>query len=165
MFKYKILALAGKSGAGKDYCLKQIAKANDYHTIVSATTRPKRDYEREGIDYHFLSEQEFKNSNFLEHTEFNGWFYGTRVEDLDPALVNIGVFNPAGVRALSANKNVDLSVIFVDASDKTRLLRQLNREKDPNVKEIIRRFMADEEDFKDFPYDQCRILVNEDEGD
>jgi guanylate kinase len=44
---------------------------------------------------------------------------------------------------------VEVYPIFIEASDKTRLLRQLNREKDPDVKEIVRRFHADEEDFND----------------
>jgi guanylate kinase len=44
---------------------------------------------------------------------------------------------------------IDLEIIYVKASDKTRLLRQLNREEEPNVKEIIRRFATDEADFQD----------------
>ena len=54
--KIIVIAFVGISGAGKDYCMKQVAKDNNWHIIVSSTTRPKRDYEAEGVDYHFLTE-------------------------------------------------------------------------------------------------------------
>jgi guanylate kinase len=149
MEKIKVIAYVGKSGAGKDYCMKRTAEYHNYHIIVSSTTRPKRDYETEGVDYHFLSEKEFAAARFLETASFNGWHYGTRYEDLDPNKVNIGVFNPTGLKSLAAHDDIDLTIVYVKASDKTRLLRQLNREEEPNVHEIIRRFATDEADFQD----------------
>ena len=149
MKKIKIIAYVGKSGAGKDYCMKRTAEYHNYHIIVSSTTRPKREYEREGVDYHFLSEKEFAESHFLETASFNGWHYGTRYEDLDPDHTNIGVFNPTGLKSLAAHDDIDLTIVYIKASDKTRLLRQLNREDNPNVKEIVRRFSTDEADFQD----------------
>lgn len=145
--KFKVIALVGKSGAGKDYLMKQMAEDNDYHIIVSSTTRPIRDYEEDGVDYHFLTEKEFAAARFLETASFNNWNYGTRYEDLDPDRVNIGVFNPTGLFSLARHEDIDLSIIYVKARDKTRLLRQLNREENPNVHEIIRRFGTDEIDF------------------
>ena len=147
--KIKVIAVVGKSGAGKDYCAKKISKENDWHFIVSSTTRPKRDYEEEGKDYHFLSYEEFAAARFLETASFNGWHYGTRYEDLDPSRTNIGVFNPTGLKSLAACKDIDLTIIYIKASDKTRLLRQLDREENPNVAEIIRRYSTDEADFQD----------------
>jgi len=149
MNKIKVIAYIGKSGAGKDYCMKRTAEYNNYHIIVSSTTRPKRDYEVEGVDYHFLSEKEFAAGRFLETASFNGWHYGTRYEDLDPDRTNIGVFNPTGIKSLAAHDDIDLTIVYIKATDKTRLLRQLNREENPNVKEIVRRFMTDEADFAD----------------
>ena len=70
-------------------------------------------------------------------------------EDLDLDRTNIGVFNPTGLKSLAAHDDIDLEIIYVKASAKTRLLRQLHREEDPNVYEIIRRFSTDEADFKD----------------
>lgn len=83
----------------------------------------------------------------LESTEFNGWFYGTAIDSLSKEDINIGVFNPAGIRSLMKYKDIDMRVFYITASDKTRLLRQLNREDYPDVKEIIRRFGTDENDF------------------
>lgn len=149
MGKIKVVALVGKAGAGKDYLMKEMAEDNFYHIIVSSTTRPKRDYEVEGKDYHFLSYEEFAAARFLETASFNGWHYGTRYEDLDPDRTNIGVFNPTGLKSLAAQEDIDLEIVYVKASAKTRLLRQLHREEYPDVYEIIRRFGTDETDFKD----------------
>lgn len=147
--KIKVVAFVGKSGSGKDYLMHDSVKHMDWHIIVSSTTRPKRDYETEGVDYHFLTEKEFAAARFLETASFNGWHYGTRYEDLDPTRTNVGVFNPTGLKSLAAHDDIELNIIYVKASDKTRLLRQLNREEEPNVHEIVRRFYTDEADFQD----------------
>ena len=57
--KYKVLALFGKSGAGKDTIQKWLTTNYNMNGIISCTTRPKRDYEKDGVDYHFLSNEEF----------------------------------------------------------------------------------------------------------
>ena len=149
MSKIKITALVGKSGSGKDYLMHKMAEQGG-HIIVSSTTRPKRDYETDGVDYHFLTDKEFAAATFLETASFNGWHYGTRLGDLRLDCPNIGVFNPTGLKSLAARDDlIDLEIIYVKASDKTRLLRQLNREENPNVHEIVRRFYTDEADFQD----------------
>ena len=100
----------------------------------------------------------------LEATVFNDWFYGTSLSTLSADTINVGVFNPAGIEAMIYNPEVDLEVYYTEASAKTRLLRQLNREENPDVYEIIRRFKADMADFEflDFPY---RTIKNETAAD
>lgn len=149
--KFQVVAFVGKSGAGKDYWAKRIVAENPEETslIVHSTTRPIRDYEQEGVDYHFLSDEAFAAATFVESATFNDWHYGTRLGDLRLDRINIGVFNPSGLRQLATHDNIILTIVYVKASDKTRLLRQLNREEEPNVKEIVRRFGADEADFMD----------------
>ena len=83
----------------------------------------------------------------LEATEFNGWFYGTSLDSLSLTDINIGVFNPDGISAMYDRNDIDLRIYYITASDKTRLLRQLNREDFPNVDEIIRRYETDRKDF------------------
>lgn len=165
---YNIIALAGKAGSGKDTILKEvIAAAPDrFHEIISCTTRPPREGEVDGKNYHFLSIEEFYNkvaaNEMLEFTEFNDWFYGTPISSLVEDKMNIGVFNPAGLRALAASPQVSLSIVYIEANDKIRLLRQLNREENPNVKEIIRRYSTDEKDFENFYHDfDCFVIMNE----
>ena len=86
-----------------------------------------------------LNEELFDDKMF-ESAYFREWYYGTSAKSLDKNKINIGVFNPAGVEALLARTDVDVEVIRVCAAPKTRLLRQLNREDNPCVDEIIRRY-------------------------
>lgn len=162
---YKIIALIGKAGSGKDTFLHRLIEANpDLHEIVSCTTRPRREGEVEGVNYFYLTPEQFGDKvlhdEMLEATCFNDWFYGTSYESLRSDVVNIGVFNPAGIDSLLARPDVEVQVFYITAPAKTRLLRQLNREENPNVDEIVRRYKADEVDFSDldFPY---TIIPNE----
>ena len=150
--KIKILAIVGESGTGKDTIAKKLCKNKKYHPIVSTTTRPKREGEIEGINYHFVSPDTFGDlvakDKMLEATCFNDWFYGTSLDSLDKDKINVGVFNPEGLDILAENSIIDLYVAQIMVNDKIRLMRQLTREKSPNVDEIIRRYNTDKEDFK-----------------
>lgn len=60
MKKYKIIALIGEAGSGKDFLLRCArSKYPNYNTIISCTTRPKRMGEVEGINYYYLTNEEF----------------------------------------------------------------------------------------------------------
>ena len=153
---YNIIAIMGKSGSGKDTLCRALLKRPEFKNareIISCTTRPIRDNEKDGVDYHFLTNEQFTNQilsgEMVEATVFNDWCYGTSVNNLDATCLNIGVFNPEGVGLLRGRDNINLKVIYLEANDKDRLLRQLNREKNPDCHEIVRRFSADEADFSE----------------
>lgn len=156
MEKIKIIAIFGKSGSGKDTIQKWLVNNLGGRGIVSHTTRPPRDYEVNGKDYYFISNLEFAekiyNGDMLEATEFNNWMYGTSIEALNKDGLNIGVFNPEGIRCLLDDKRLDVLPIYIIASNKTRLLRNLKREKEPDCAEICRRFFTDEKDFENIEY-------------
>ena len=151
--KYKIIVLFGESGAGKDTIQTRMSLLfpQVLNPIISCTTRPKRDYEVNGIDYHFLSENEIKemisNGSMLEYAIFNNWYYGTGLISLDPNKINIGVFNLQGLQSLISRNDVELFPVYVHACGKTRLLRNLTRENNPDCREICRRYLADEKEF------------------
>lgn len=153
-----IVALFGKAGAGKDSILKEIIKQSPliYHELISVTTRPPREYEKDGVDYYFYTEDQYAQSKkdkiFLETSEFRGWKYGTPKFALTDHKVNIGVFNLSGIHQLLKLPQADYKVIpiFIDCDDKERLLRQLNREKYPDCAEICRRFKTDYMDFNEY---------------
>lgn len=174
MNKKIIVAICGKSGSGKDTLIKNLCEHNsDWHKIVPCTTRPRRENEKDGINYYFLTKNEFAekvlNGDMLEATYFNSWHYGVTFSSLEDGI-NIGAFDPDGFDILIQSPPDDVEVIgfYLVCHDKTRLLRSLTREENPDVKEIVRRFTSDEEDFIDFeqcvPDHNC-ILSNENEND
>lgn len=62
--KYTIIAIMGKAGSGKDTLCRALLKEPEFKTakpIISCTTRPIRENETDGIDYHFLSVEHFTN--------------------------------------------------------------------------------------------------------
>ena len=161
--KYQVVALIGKAGAGKDSIQKATCELHPlmFHPIVSCTTRPAREGEIEGVNYHFISLNEFTrkvlNGDMLEATEFRDWFYGTTLDSLSKDKVNIGVFNPAGVEALLQDSRLDVVVFEVNAPDKQRLMRYLNREEVPDCAEMCRRYFTDEKDFSALDFDRYQI--------
>ena len=155
----KIIALFGKSGAGKDTLLKMVmCTYPDLHKIITTTTRPMRDYETQGKEYYFVEPAVFAekilNGDLIEATSFNNWFYGTDINQLKEDKINIGVFSITSIECLLEDNKLDVYPVLIDASDKVRLIRTLNREENPDCKEICRRFFADEQDFDDIPFDE-----------
>ena len=177
---YKVIAIMGMAGSGKDTILNMLVSTGAYNPIISYTTRPIRENEQEGKDYYFIEPEHFLdkiyNGDMLEHTNFNGWYYGTAKNALKEDKINIGVFNPAGILSLFKNKDIDLTVYEIITSDKERMLRQLEREENPDVEEIVRRFDADKEDFARFHLNMVKlgkegqemnfsVIINEVPGD
>ena len=160
---YKIVALFGEAGTGKDFMLNKVLAARpDWHKIISCTTRPKRQGEQHGVNYFYHTMDEFKekinNDQMLECVMFNNWYYGTSTDSVVEDNINVGVFNPQGINDLLARGDCEVLAIRLRTPDKTRLWRQLYREEDPDVKEVCRRFLADYSDFGeiDFPYYEIR---------
>lgn len=168
---YNIIALIGEAGSGKDYVLQNILNSKKsylFNEIISCTTRPIREGEVEGVNYYYLTPEQFAdkvlNCEMIEATNFNDWFYGTSYDSLRTGVINIGVFNPDGIRILLDNQNINLIVFKISCSDKTRLLRQLNREENPNVDEIVRRYGTDKKDFSHLDFNYIE-LKNENSDD
>lgn len=167
---YKIMALVGEAGSGKDTILNAMIQRykNILNPIISCTTRPPREGEIDGVNYHFLSLENFTdkvlNDEMLEASCFNNWMYGTELSSLSKNKVNIGVFNPDGIDSIKLNKNIELYVYYIEVSDKERIIRQLNRETKPDIFEIFRRYKTDCEDFSNLNF-HYNILNNENDED
>ena len=89
----KLYVISGSSGVGKGTVIKEFLKKHpDFRLSVSCTTRAKRQGEEEGVNYFYLTEEEFssciENNEFLEWAEFSGNRYGTKKEIVESCLKN-----------------------------------------------------------------------------
>ena len=89
----KLYVISGSSGVGKGTVIKSfLEKHPEYKLSVSCTTRSKREGETDGVNYFFLSNDEFdeciKNNEFLEWAEFSGNRYGTKKSFVNDCLKN-----------------------------------------------------------------------------
>lgn len=149
----KVILICGPSASGKDTLVSKLVQTspNLYHKCVLATSRPRRDYEEEGVDYYFKDYWDLmlSPSSFLFPIAYNGWAYAIPQNEIIEGKNNLIVSN--SYWALKINKhlpeNWDVKTFYLDTSDKERLLRSLAREENPDCKEICRRFLADEDDW------------------
>ena len=89
-----IFVISGPSGSGKTTLVKAVVSDRQFREklarSVSFTTRPKRPGEKDGRDYYFISEKEFKEKRaaekILEWTRYSGYYYGTAKDFLDKQL-------------------------------------------------------------------------------
>lgn len=90
--KGKLVVISGPSGAGKTSVCRALKLRPEVEFSVSATTRAMRAGERDGIDYHFLSREDFQRrvgeNQFLEWASYNGNLYGTPRWPMDTALAH-----------------------------------------------------------------------------
>ena len=162
VFMGKIFYIIGKSSSGKDTIYKKILDKNLFNLkqIVMYTTRPIRAKETEGVEYHFINDQEFEKlrsqDKIIEERSYNTihglWRYFT-VNDgqmnTEEDCLMIGVLNSfISTREYYGREKV--LPIFIDLDDGVRLQRALDRERiqdEPKYAELCRRYLADLEDF------------------
>ena len=155
-----VIALFGPSGSGKDTGVRLLtSKFKSLHRIISTTTRPMRDTETNNIDYYFVNKEQFiqgiTNNDFYTINYYNNWSYGINKNEIENNPISIGAFSIKDIKQLLNFDNLIVIPIYIKTSDKTRLMRCLTREDNPDCKEICRRFIADKEDFQniDFNFD------------
>lgn len=163
-----MFVICGKSASGKDTLAKELI-ARGYKRVVTYTTRPPRDGEIDGVEYHFISNEQFQekleNHEFAEYhvyyTEFGDWYYGSATNDYvdDPNLFII--LTPSGVRMIKEELDFCPHVIYLFAN-LAAIQRRLKLRGD-NPDEAKRRIETDLNDFKGFETEADRIVYNNDD--
>lgn len=167
----KIFYFMGKSASGKDTIFKKVKEAlPELKTIVIYTTRPIREGEQEGVEYHFVDEAGLQNwqeaGKVIElrayDTVHGVWKYFTVDDgqfDAEDNYIAIGTLESymAMKKYLGEQKLVP---IYIEVEDGLRLERAVAREqkqKVPKYEELCRRFLADSVDFSEENLKQAGI--------
>jgi guanylate kinase len=166
----KVIVIVAPSGAGKTTIAKRLLK--DFSEIkfsISATTRPPRDYEADGQDYFFLSEEEFdrkvEENEFLEWEYYNGNKYGTLRSEVDK-MMESGYFPLLDIEVKGA-KNIkklygsDAISIFIQPPSIDELERRLSRRGTEPNKVVKSRLEQAKEEIKQAGYFD-HVIVNDD---
>ena len=161
----KIFCLMGKSSSGKDTIYKKLIQNKNLalKEIIPYTTRPIRVGEQDGVEYHFVTEEEMlamlEAGKIIEirtyDTCLGRWHYFTaddkniRMEETD--YIMIGTIE-AFLKIRDYYGKDQVIPIMIDLDDGIRLQKALDREKgqdQPKYSEMCRRFLADETDFSE----------------
>ncbi|MEZ4686750.1 MAG: guanylate kinase [Bacteroidia bacterium] len=168
--KASIFIFSAPSGSGKTTIVKETMKRfNCFEFSVSATTRPVRGKEREGIDYFFLTESQFKNkidaNAFLEWEEvYPGRFYGTLRSEVDRILSSgkYAIFDVDVQGGINIKKNYGVQAVsfFIQPPGIEVLKKRLERRGTDSAEDITRRIAKAEEEMKFAPQFDY-IIIND----
>ena len=151
-----LVVLSGPSGVGKDAVLARLREARpDLCYVVTATTRPMRDGERDGVDYQFLSHEQFDallaRDEFLEHAEVYGNRYGSPKEQVRRALaqgqdavVKIDVQGAASIRRMAP----EALLLFIAPPSMEELERRLRERKTESPEQLALRIRTAESELE-----------------
>ena len=138
-----MIVLVGESASGKSSIEKYLVDTYKYNKIISYTTRPPRSGEVDGVDYHFISVEQFKSLNeqgfFAEKAEYRDWYYGVAKEDCTDDKV--AVLTPHGLRQISKIKDINIISFYINVPRRDRLIKILQRGDD--IEESYRRNVSD----------------------
>ena len=156
-----MIVLVGESASGKSSIERYLVDNYGYNKIVSYTTRSPRPNEVDGIDYHFVSIEEFKSLKkqgfFAETAVYNNWYYGTAKEDCTDD--KIAVLTPHGLRQISKVDGITTVSFYINVPRRDRLIKILQRGDD--IEEAYRRSLSDVGQFDGID-DEVDYVINND---
>lgn len=162
-----LIVLSGPSGVGKGTIVKKLLGRGNYSLSVSCTTRSPRESERDGVDYFFLSREQFEEGiekdGFLEYSNHFGNFYGTPKSFVMKKLETSDVILEIDVDGALAVKKArpETLLIMIAPPDKGELRTRLRGRGTENPEEIEKRLKRAEYELeKGKLYDY--VVVNDD---
>lgn len=165
-----LVVLSGPSGVGKDATLQAMQKCNTpFYFVVTATTRPRRAGEREGVDYHFVNMGDFAEmidkGELLEYSIVYGDYKGIPKRHVRAALASgqdvimrIDVQGAAKIRQIIP----EAVTIFLTAESEDELVRRLRERKTEAPDQLKMRIATARQEIKrmgEFDY----VVVNRDD--
>ena len=157
------IVISGPSGTGKTSVIKELCEGDTtLEFSISATTRPPRSDEVDGIDYHFLDEAEFEDliqcGGFLEWVKYGGHYYGTLKSTIE-STIEKGKDLVLEIDVHGAMKVKDLGIrytsIFLLPPSLGSLEKRLRNRKTESDSELEQRLLAAKSEFayvKDYNY-------------
>lgn len=157
----RIFYIMGKSSSGKDTIYKRIMNEMELIPIVLYTTRPMRENEVQGREYHFVDRNCFENmksaGEVIEERIYNTihgeWIYFTSRDSIDIEKGNcIGIGTLESYVKIKEHFGEAVVPIYIEVEDGLRLARAVERERlqtNPKYAELCRRFLADSSDFSE----------------
>lgn len=143
------IAICGAGASGKDYLRKKMEKKGFIHSI-SYTSRSQREGEQHGVDYYYISRQEFEKmieeDKFIEWDEFNGNYYGTTKEEFERS--DLFILTPNGIEQISEELRKRVFVIYLKTDRVTRINRLTER--GLSSSEVWNRIQIDSKTFDNF---------------
>ncbi|QKF72861.1 deoxyguanylate kinase / guanylate kinase [Aliarcobacter faecis] len=168
--KGAILILSGPSGCGKSTLLKEIYKnISNYYFSISTTTRSPRVGEKDGVDYYFVSKDEFEKDieagNFLEWAKVHDNYYGTSlkpiVEALNDGKLVIFDIDVQGHKIVRKKLNSQVTSVFITTPTLTILKDRLYSRNSDSSDIIEKRLSNAKEEINSFlEYDY--LIINDD---
>jgi guanylate kinase len=165
-----LLILSSPSGAGKTTLAKALlASDGRLRLSISVTTRPQRPNERDGVDYHFVSQSRFdellENRELLEWAHVFGHNYGTPAQPVETALSQgldlVFDIDWQGSASLTSQKPSDVVRVFILPPSRPELLRRIKSRNADSEEAIARRMQAADAEMSHWP-DYDYVIVNTD---
>ena len=166
--KGAILILSGPSGCGKSTLLKEVYKdISDYYFSISTTTRAPRIGEVNGVDYFFVTKEEFerdiRNNDFLEYAKVHDNYYGTSLKPIKKALEEgklvIFDIDVQGHEIVRTKLNSIVTSVFITTPSLNILEQRLNTRNTDSAEIIEKRIKnakGEVEFFQDYDY----LIIN-----
>lgn len=157
-----LIVLSGPAGSGKGTVLSRLLEDDRYTYSVSATTREPRDGEADGVNYHFLSREEFEariaSGAMLEYTEYCGNYYGTPRKETEEVLASgknlvleIEVMGAANVKRHYPDA-IAIMLLPPSYAEQEKRLRGRGTESEEKIRERLERTKQELADLKHYDY-------------